>query len=797
MPEVGGMSDQPPRLRRPLVGVALSFAAGVAGARWFDAPGVDRGAWLAAVAVAVALLAGSLAARGAWRWQDSILTGLLWSAVAVAAAAYTLARVDRDAGSLAAWDGQTVTLVGVIEGEPDVGENRATYVVRVEEVDRRAVRGRVRLGDYRRGGRRFQAGDRIRAPVSVRRPRSAANPGEFDASAHLARQGIYFEASLNPGGRIERVGSEARGIAALAAAIRARLEDALRNALPAEPAALSAGLLFGSRAALKESLIADFRTAGILHLLAVSGGNVAFVAMPTLLALRRLGIPRNAAFAATGTVVVVFVLVTGATPSVVRAGAMACTALLGAGAGRRADPLAALAAAGLLQLTWQPLVLFDAGFQLSFAATGGILAFARAWSARSARLTGGAEEERSPPVPTASSRFRAALARAGRRALAAAGAAAAVTLAAQVGVLPVQAHYFGSVSLAALPANLVAMPLVAALVPVAGALCGASLILPALAAPLAPAVEGLTAALTFTARVAARLPFAEAVVVPPGPWVTGAYALSFLYFAGWWRPPGLPPAAAWRPRTYALAALGVATAAVWWLALQPRNRLEVVFLARHGEVVFIRFPRGATALIDGRRGASGGEDLPWEPFLRRSGVFQPDLVLRLAAHPEGPAGRRAEGSPSGGSVPLDGRDLSPEAEVGLWPLPIADGDAIPLLIRYGDVAIVLADRGGEAEEDAILTALGDRPPPFVALRPGRGGAAAVGEAFVAALRPSLIVLQSGGTAGRAAEAALRWTTVPHARVVRTDLSGALTVRSNGQTIIEEEFLAQPVSPSMR
>lgn len=758
------MQAQVQRPQRPIVGVALAFAGGVAAGRGW---GVGAAAVFVVAMLAVAL-GPAVLGRGA-RWSGAFRRGgVLWLAVAAAATLYTAARVGHASTTLLPWVGQEVDVAGSVAGEPDVWEGRSSYVVAVERVNGSAASGRVRLVDYRKGARPLLSGDRIAAAVRLRRPRAAANPGEFDAASHLARQGIHFEATLAPGARIERIGTGARGVMSLAASLRRMLEAALRRALSDEPAALAAGLLFGSRAALDDALVADFRAAGILHLLAVSGSNVAFVALPTLAALRRFGTGRDGALLGTAATVAVFVLVTGAGPSVVRAGAMACAALLATLAGRRADALAALAAAGLLQMLWQPLVLFDAGFQLSFAATAGLLAFAKRGTERLSALA----------------------ARVGGwkgGAIGAVGSAAVVTAAAQAGVLPVQAHYFGSVSLAAVPANIVALPIVAALVPVAGVLCLLALSVPALAAPFAATVELLVAALTWTAAVCARLPFAEIAVPPLGRVALAAYVCAGLYFAGWWTPPGVVPARAWKARHYAIAALAVAVGLTWTAALRPRDRLEVIFLARRGDVAFVRFPDGTTALLDWRardgagddgdpgaprdqaadRLAPGDPDEPWlgslQPFLRRQGVFRPDHVWRPADGPRAlPWPTAAAPSPSDAGV------RRPRGSVGLRVLGPVDAsageDPPPVAVEHGDVTIVFGGHVGDS--DAVLAALGGRAVDLTVWRPASGAHRRGGDAAS---------FERAAPDGAAFAGGMR--------VIHPDLERAVTVRSNGRGIM--------------
>jgi competence protein ComEC len=200
--------------------------------------------------------------------------------------------------------------------------------------------------------------------------------------------------------------------------------------LPDTPAALTAGLLVGDDRNLPGPVSADFRAAGLSHLLAVSGANVALVLALMGPALRRFGLAGR--FAGAVAVIGLFAAMTRFEPSVLRASAMAGLGVLAAYLGRPASGrrLLALAVAGLVLV--DPFLIHSLGFQLSVAASAGILFLA---GPLATRLPG--------PRPVRSG--------------------LAVTAAAQVGVAPIALPAFGSLPLIAFPANLLAAPAAAGL----------------------------------------------------------------------------------------------------------------------------------------------------------------------------------------------------------------------------------------------------------------------------------------------------------------------------------------------
>jgi competence protein ComEC len=128
------------------------------------------------------------------------------------------------------------------------------------------------------------------------------------------------------------------------------------------------GVVLGEDQGLSDGLRQDFRASGLYHLLAVSGGNVAVVALGTLWLALLVGLPRLAAEVAVIVAIGGYVLAVGAQPSVVRAGIAGVLGSLGWLAGRERDARYALVVAAIALLAWSPYNALDPGFQLSFAA---------------------------------------------------------------------------------------------------------------------------------------------------------------------------------------------------------------------------------------------------------------------------------------------------------------------------------------------------------------------------------------------------------------------------------------------
>jgi len=276
------------------------------------------------------------------------------------------------------------------------------------------------------------------------------------------------------------------------ARVRAEIRDAV-SGRPAPGRDLVPALVMGDDAGLDEQVQADFRTAGLTHLLAVSGTNLTLVLGFLLIAGRWCGVRGRWQLLLGALGIAGFVLVARTEPSVVRAAAMGAVALVGLGSNGRDRGPRALGLAVAVLLLWDPWLATSVGFALSVLATGGILFLAPAW--------------------------RDALATWMPRWLA---TALAVPAAAQLVCTPVIAAISGEVSLVAVAANLLAGPLVAPAT-VCGLLAGLLGLVRdplgrVLGIPAAAAANGIVAVSTHAADLA----------LPSVTWGTSATAITLL-----------------------------------------------------------------------------------------------------------------------------------------------------------------------------------------------------------------------------------------------------------------------------
>lgn len=352
--------------------------------------------------------------------------------------------------------------------------------------------------------------------------------------------------------------------------VRSRFRSATAG-LPADPAGLVPALVIGDTSATPAELTAAMTTAGLSHLSAVSGSNVAVVLAAALGLGRVAGVRRRwrpvlAAGALAG-----FVVLVRPEPSVLRAAVMGSVGLLGLSTGRRRLGLPALSGSVVGLLCWDPWLARSYGFALSVLATLGLLWLAGPWgrwvSARlPARLSG-------------------------------LGPALVLPVAAQVMCAPVVVLLAGNVSLVAVPANLLAAPLVAPAT-VAGVVVAIVAVVWVPAAAWLAWLAGLPAwGIALIGRGAAELP-GGTLPWPDGP--GGALLLTGLTVLALVTGPGAAAAAVRRPML-ALAFLGLLAGALvpvrdvaWPLAAWRLVACDI----GQGDALVVGRPGGPTVLVD-------------------------------------------------------------------------------------------------------------------------------------------------------------------------------------------------------
>lgn len=224
---------------------------------------------------------------------------------------------------------------------------------------------------------RVWPGTRIRAAGRLVLPQQPANPGDFDYRSFLLQKGIV--AGVSAGQRPQTRGLEAGArylLPRFFARLRWLVEDELSRALTLEESRLLQGFLLGSLEGITDEDRELYQETGVMHLFAVSGMNLGFVLVIMLVVARLLRLGKFPTFLLAAGGLWSYASITGFSPSVVRAAVMGSLAVAAGLLRERQEALNSLALAALVLLLSNPQSCLDPGFQLSFAATWGIISMA-------------------------------------------------------------------------------------------------------------------------------------------------------------------------------------------------------------------------------------------------------------------------------------------------------------------------------------------------------------------------------------------------------------------------------------
>jgi competence protein ComEC len=665
----------------------------------------------------------------------------------------------------------------------------------------------------------WRAGRLIRAPAQIHLPSFYLDPGVLDQRRVLARRGTVLVGTVKSAALVE---VEARGgpVSEAAASIRAFSRQAIASSVggwSARAAGIVTAIVIGDRSGLDESVERRLQDAGTYHVIAISGGNIAILAGLTLVIFRVAGfLGRGAMVSAMGGLVGYGYLVGGGA-SVDRATMMAVVYLAGRALDLRGPPINALVLVAGILLAIDPLSIVDPAFLLTFGATVAIIATSAEVDVRK--------------LPRVAAPLAGML---------------VASVAAEAALLPVSATIFSRVTFAGLALNFLAIPLMAV------AQISGMVIVPLFVASerLASVVgwvgylgaEGLVR----TADLVSYAPFVTWRVAPPNLLSSALYYLAALSAWYLWRRrihvtgSAESRAAAGARRSAAVVALLSAL----WIVGEPWTRmsasgdgqLHVTFIdVGQGDSALVRFPRGATLLVDaGGLPGSGSFDIGDRvvaPVLRESGVRRLGTIALTHGDADhiGGAGSAIlefrpweiwEGVPvprsealqaiheSAAVVHSQSRNVQTNDAMFVDGVAVIvrhptlpdwerqdprNDDSIVLELRWRDISIVLTgDISAEVEQEI---ANNFPPAPLRVIKvPHHGSITSSSSAFVRALNPRVAVVSVGRSNrfGHPAPVVLQRYEEIHAEVFRTDRDGAVTVDTDGTSLDVHTFTGRAV-----
>lgn len=730
-----------------------------------------------AVAVVVVLAIPFVRRRSSGTaWRNGVLALLIISAAAAGGVAVRTHSAAAHPLRAVAQRGERATVRAELSESPQPLQG-ASYGARRAQ-DRSLARARLESVEV--SGRRLRVGGSVLLLVPTRQWSGLVAGQSFTATGKIAppRGGEPLAAAVLTYQAPQAV-SPAPPWQRVAEQLRAGLRTTSRETLGQAAAGLLPGLVVGDTGTLPPEVVEQFDTAGLTHLTAVSGSNLAIVCGAVLLGLRLLGAGPVLCAIGAGTAMAGFVVLAGPEPSVLRAAVMGAIGLLALVLGRERSALPILFASVIGLLLLAPGLAIATGFALSVAATAGLIVLAPIWA--------DALHRKGVPVGVA-------------EALAAPAAAHVLTA-------PLVAAVAGEVSLVAVVANLLAEPVV-----------GPATVLGVAATVLAPLSSWFAGALVLLAGpelewVLAVARWSSAVPGAAFDWPSGAVGGALLAFLA------LVLVIVLRGRTSRV--LLAATVVIFVVVVLPvRNRVApwpvpgwtmVACDVGQGDGLVLATGRPAEAVVVD----TGPDPALMHDCLRRLGVRRVPLLVLTHLHADHVSGVPAV--LSGGSVgalavgPLHQpawahREVTTAARANRVPLlPLAKGQRLrwPALVLdvLGPAGQLARTANAEDANDASLVLKATTPTGRILLTgdvelPGQGELLASGAdlraevlkvphhgsrytspRFLAAVRPQLAVISvgAGNDYGHPSPLLLGELARTGTRVHRTDQAGDIAV----------------------
>jgi competence protein ComEC len=729
-----------------------------------------------------------------------------------------------------------------------------------------AVQGGLRLTVYAHAGEelpKVKCGERLRMDLRFRVPEMYRDPGAWDYPAYLAQHGIAVLGSADAVGVARTAGSKRPTLGCMATAAQTWASGRLKQIAtastslqwlpqwlqltPTDTGILSA-MLFGDRTRLRHSMRTAFERTGSFHLLVVSGLHISIVIGLIFWFFRKL---RFSPWTATGIALLLaipYAFLTGFAPPVQRALWLSAVYLISRRLYRERAALNAIGIAAIVVLIHDPSALFGASLQMTFLAVLVIAGVAAPWveatvapylrgmrlpqqrsldahlPPRVAQLRVALRMLASSLRPWLGPRWSARIPFGVVRWTLGSTEALMVALVVETAMVLPMAVYFHRITLAALPANIIGLPILAFLLPVALATFLLGCIHPALALPTASLTALLLHAISGLIHLFGSLAVSGWRTPDPPLWALGCFAA--VWIAALW---GMRKTKRWRRAT--LAGILAGSLLVLWPAPLVRHKgtLEVTALdVGQGDSLLIVTPDGDTLLVDAGGPIGGphsedssfdiGEDVVspylWTRHIRRLDAvalthahsdhmggmpailrnFHPKALwvghnpktpeyralLKLARQEDIPVKRMSAGERfSFGGMHV--RILAPASDYEPG-VRASNDDSLVMRIRYGNTAALLeGDAEAPIEEQMVAT----EPLSAGLLKVGHHGSnTSTIPAFLAAVHPRYAVISVGrrNPFGHPRTPVFEELQSAHVRTYRTDTLGLSTFLLNGTAI---------------
>ncbi len=313
-----------------------------------------------------------------FQWKNSWIPGLCMFGILIGAGGISNALRSNSRKKVPVITGSS--LVFKIREGPKKGTASRRYVASCFQVDDNAVseKGNSYLYFSNVDTQNIKPGDVLFTTVVPNTIRNNANPGAFDFARHSLRNGIRFTAFL---GLLEyvKIGASVHPVEKVLQLVRQKMLSIIRQHINNKRnAGLAEAMLIGYREDMDKHLLMAYTNTGVVHIIAISGLHLGLIFMLIDFWVSAIAGKKRSAVAGlfiSLPLLWAFAVLTGSSASVMRSAIMFSFIIIGNAIGKKNSSMNSLLGSAVILLAWNPDILFDIGFQLSYAAVGSILLF--------------------------------------------------------------------------------------------------------------------------------------------------------------------------------------------------------------------------------------------------------------------------------------------------------------------------------------------------------------------------------------------------------------------------------------
>lgn len=683
------------------------------------------------------------------------------------------------------WEGKSVELVGQVHSI--TGKNNQ-FLLEVLSLDNQSIKVKPKLliaiPSYIEQDK-LMWGDIVRVKGRIVETSQGTNPGEFSEKSYWKNYGVAYKLIVNQ--QIALI-EKSSGLKGFINGLRDNIYTNIDKGMPQQEIPLALGLVLGDKSQMDSDLYQMFQRLGVVHIFAVSGLHVGVLMGIYLWITTIAKVPKKYSFFGALFIFGGYAVLTGLTPSVIRASLMVLLTMVLVSGLRYKDHYSILATAGLVILIINPYNLFTVGFQLSFLTTWGLL-YLSPLAQRLLRF-----------LPLKAQRILA------------------IPVAAQLSALPLTIYYFNNLSLWAPLVNIIYVSVVGILVPLLFISLVISFVFFFLAQPFLYLAGGILFLLSAIASTLTKiLPYSSFYVGTPAIIYIIIYYLLLIALVEIERVKQILLL-----KSRVILALMVALL-VFVLVLPKPQLLQYTFLdVGQGDGTVIYTPFQQFIVIDG--GPSSNRVNRYLQFL---GANRVDIVALSHSHSDHINGlfKIIENIPTGILlIPANGEDseelkelkrlalsrntqviegrrgmtikvpgnltlnvISPGVEETLGPMMDANNGSLILQVSYGTTEALFT---GDVEKERIKEIIPFLSPNDIIKVPHHGSRNSYSPSFYDALNPKIAIIQSGqnNRYGHPHQEVVETLEKRGINIYRNDERGAIFVKSDGKIIQVETFL---------